>query len=395
MPWTIVDRVRQRRRFVALVLRGRGSFAALCRQCGISRPTGYKWWRRFRRDGGCGLRDRSTRPLRAAGLAARWCGKVLALRRRFPSWGAPKLRAYLQRLVPRASLPAVCTLGRWMRQVGEVRRRVRRARPGPRVPALVEPRARRPNDCWTMDFKGSFRTADGRRVLALTVRDEASCYVLAVRQLHAPSEAAVRLVCVRLFRRYGMPRAMRVDNGAPFGGSGPLGLSRLSVWWWRLGVQVRFSRRACPQDNAAHEQMHRVLKRETAQPPAVHGSAQQRRFDRWRRRYNEVRPHQRLGQRCPCEYYRPSMRAYPARRREWRYPSSWAVLRPADNGRAWWGERQRMIGRAFAGERLGLRPLRAGAVAVYLGPLLIGTLHFSDQAGLRPARWSRSRRRHL
>lgn len=286
MPWTTVDRVQQRRRFVAWVLQGQRSFAAVCRQCGISRACGYKWWRRFRREGARGLRDRSSRPRVATSLAARWSARVLAVRRRFPSWGAPKIRAYLQRCSPRGKLPAVGTLGRWLRRAGRVRPRICRARRGPRVPAPAAARVQRPNDCWTMDSKGTFRTGDGRGVRALTVRDAVSGFVLAVRHLARPSEAAVRAVCRRLFRRHGLPRAVQVDNGTPFGGTGPLGLSRLSAWWLRLGVQVRFSRRACPQDNAAHEQMHRVLRRETARPPAPNVLAQQRRFDRWRRRYD-------------------------------------------------------------------------------------------------------------
>jgi hypothetical protein len=210
--------------------------------------------------------------------------------------------------------------------------------------------------------------------------------VLVVRAVRQPSERIVRRVLTGLFQRYGLPRTIRVDNGAPFGGCGALGLSRLSVWWLRLGLRVEFSRPACPQDNAAHEQMHRVLKAETARPPAANARAQQQRFVRWYWTYDYHRPHASLDQRPPASRYRPSRRPWPGRLPAWCYPATWAVLCPGANGRAWWADRQRFIGRAFVGERLGLRPRAHGVVQVYLGPHLIGTLHPGDLAGLRPAR---------
>jgi hypothetical protein len=243
-----------------------------------------------------------------------------------------------------------------------------------------------PNDVWTIDFKGAFRTQDGRRVFALTVRDAASHYVLAVWHVPRPDDAAVRAVFIRLFRRYGLPRAIQMDNGAPFGGCGALGLSRLSVWWLRLGLQLKFSRPACPQDNPAHEQMHGVLKAETTRPPSANLRAQQRRFERWRHLYNHVRPHAALANQSPGEHYRPSSRRYPLKLPNWSYPANTATLCPGANGLAWWQRRQRMIGRAFVGERLALFPISDRCTQVHLGPFLIGTLYADDAAGLRPAR---------
>ena len=157
----------------------------------------------------------------------------------------------------------------------------------------------------------------------------------------------MRQVLTGLFRRYGLPRTIRVDNGTPFGGCGALGLSRLSVWWLRLGLRVEFSRPACPQDNGAHEQMHRVLKAETARPPAANARAQQRRFARWCWIHNYHRPHAALDQQTPASHYRPSPRPWPGRLPTWCYPARWTVLRPGANGRAWWADRQRVFGRAF------------------------------------------------
>lgn len=390
MPWKVTETRSARRRFVAAVLDQKQGFAAACWAAGISRQCGYKWWRRFRRDGQAGLQDRSHRSRRTEALWKRWGERVLRLRRCHRTWGGPKLHGYLRRRHPRAALPSVSTITRWLAAAGLSRRRIRRARSGPRVAAPVVVPALGPNDVWTVDFKGSFRTQDGRRVFALTVRDAASHYVLVVQHVPKPDDHRVRAVFARLFRRYGLPRAIQMDNGAPFGSPGPLGLSRLSVWWLRLRIQLKFSRPGCPQDNPAHEQMHGVLKAEATRPPSTNPRAQQRRFERWRYLYNHVRPHEALAHCPPCERYRPSTRPYPAALPHWVYPPHTAILCPGANGRAWWQRRQRMIGRAFAGEQLALLPITDHCTHVHLGPFLIGTLHHDDPAGLRPARWTRT-----
>jgi putative transposase len=393
MPWNECDRATARWNFVQAVLAQRASFAAVCRQHGISRECGHKWWRRFRQGGRPALHERTRQPQRAARQQCRWQRRLLALRRRQPTWGPHKLHWLLRQQHPRARVPAVRTLGRWLTAAGLVRRRVRRSPPGPQVPSPAPPTATRPNDLWTLDFKGAFRTADGTRLLPLTVRDAASRCVLAVRHLRHPSDRAVRRVLTGLFRRLGLPRAVQVDNGAPFAGCGARGLSTLSVWWLRLGLQVVFTRPGCPQDNGAHEQMHRVLKAETARPPAANARTQQRRFTRWCRHYNEQRPHAALGQRTPASCYRPSPRPLPAALPVWSYPPDWLRVRPSTRGQVWWEQRQRMFGRAFAGEWLGVRLRRGGWAEVYLGPHLLGRLHRDDRAGLRAARTRPLKRR--
>jgi putative transposase len=389
MPWknpeSVPPRV-ARWRFVQACLAGGEAFAALCRRFGVSRPTGYKYWRRFLTHGRAGLAARVRGPRRTAARWRRWRREVLALRRRWPTWGARKLRWRLRQRHPHGALPAARTLGRWLRAAGVVARRRQRHRRGPRLPALPRTVARRANDVWTLDFKGRFRTGDGRRVEPLTVRDLASRYVLAVQAVRAPSVPVVRAQLLRLFRRHGLPRALWIDNGAPFGGSGALGLSRLSVWWLRLGLRVEFSRRGRPQDNAAHEQMHRVLKAETARPPAGTLAAQQRRFGRWRHDYNHRRPHEALGLRPPARRYRPSPRRCPRTLPPLVYPAHWVVRRVAASGRIQWGRRPRVIGVAFAGERIGLRLRHGGRHEVWLGTHLLGWLLANDLAGLRPAR---------
>lgn len=233
-----------------------------------------------------------------------------------------------------------------------------------------------------MDFKGWFRTGDGLRVEPLTVRDLYSRYVLLVKHVSAQSDAVVRRLVARLFREEGLPEVIRFDNGPPFGGIGPLGLARLSVWLLQLGVQVEFSRPAHPQDNAAHEQMHGILKKETANPPAATRPQQQRRFDSWRRLYNHHRPHESLGMRVPAQLYR---RRWNGRLPPWKYAPHSILRRVSHGGWISWHARRRLIGRAFAGQTIAL-VAHDEHHRVHLGPHLIGTLHAADPGGIRPAR---------
>ncbi len=386
MPWKNDSCAQQRWQFVCAVAAGREHFTAACRRFRISRQTGYKWWRRFRSEGGAGLRERSRRPRRRRTQRARWWPRLQQWRRRHPLWGARKLRWALVAAWPRQRVPAVRTLHRWLAAAGLVRVPQRRARRGPLRAKPARLAARRPNDVWTVDFKGRFQTLDGTRLEPLTVRDLASRYGLALRVLPATDEAHVRRALHALFRRHGLPRAIRVDNGPPFGGQGPRGLTRLSAWWLRLGLRVEFGRPACPQDNAAHEQWHGVLAAETTRPAAPTPAAQQRRFDRWLRAYNERRPHEALGMRVPAAVYRRSRRRL-RRLRTSRYPRGWPVLRVDAKGRGWWHGRARLLGRAFAGLRLGLKPSGPDRWQVYLERHFLGLLVARDAAGLRAVRW--------
>jgi hypothetical protein len=237
-----------------------------------------------------------------------------------------------------------------------------------------------------LDFKGWFRTQDGTRVEPLTVRDLKSCFLLDVRLLPNQSDTQARRALRRLFQRHGLPRVIRVDNGPPFGGVGPLGLSRLSVWWRRLGIRIEFSRPARPGDNAAHEQMHRIYQAEVADAPTLQPSTQQRRSDRWRQQYNHVRPHQGLGERTPAQGYHPSPRRLPQHLPAWVYPTTWLPRRVSADGRLFWQGRQRFIGRAFGGEIIGLKTIQPGLWKIFLGSDLLGVLHQKDKGrSLRPA----------
>lgn len=387
MPWKEVLVSEARARFVLACREKAQSFGLLCQRFGISRKSAYKWLKRYRQGGVRALGDASRRPhQQAKAYRSFWRERLRRARQARPHWGPKKLRRQLQKAFPASQrVPAVSTLGRWLAQSNLVGKRKRRARPGPRLAWRGLRVARRCNEVWSMDFKGWFRTGDGRRCEPLTVRDVHSRFVLAVVVLPNQSDAAVRQALGPVFRRYGLPKVLRVDNGGPFGSKGALGLSRLSVWWLRLGIGVEFIRPAHPQDNGAHEQMHRILKAETAAPPAQTLRAQRRRIAAWIECYNTERPHEALGQQVPAHFYRPSARRLPRRLIEARYPGSWKVRRVRNRGHIKWQGRERFVGRAFVGELVGLKKMAQGSHEVYLQRHLLGVLYGEDLAGMRPA----------
>ncbi len=390
MPWKIISLVGARQRLVELMLARRQTLQTLCRRFGVSRKTAYKWLARFRRRGALGLRDHSRRPrCSPQRLASHWVKAIQHWRRRRPHWGARKIRHRLRQIFPRRRVPCARSIHRCLQRLGRVRPHPRRARKGPLLPAPGLTRPTRPNQVWTVDFKGWFRTADGQRQEPLTVRDLFSRYGLCVRLLPNQDDPRVRQVFQRLFRQRGLPRIIRVDNGSPFAGTGALGLSRLSVWWLRLGIRVEFTRRARPGDNAGHEQFHGCYQREVVAEGGPQRRLMQRRSDRWLTSYNHDRPHEALGQRTPAEVYRPSQRPYPNGLPPLVYPKAWAVRRVRNRGHIKWQGRLRFIGRAFVGQSLGLKWSSDHHWEVYLGRQLIGQLHAKDPGGLRPARWHR------
>lgn len=376
----------QRIQFCQEASQSHRSFAAVCRAFRIARQTGYKWWQRYKSKGIAGLAEQSRRPRRCPfQLRPHWIERIRQTRHRFPRWGAKKIRAWLQREFPRAHKPAVSSIGRVLRRLHLSHPRPRR----PHGPLRTWPsfrRARQPNEVWTVDFKGSFRTADGVRCEPLTVRDLYSRYGLCVCILPDRSEPQVRRQFVRLFRRYGLPHTIHCDQGGPFGSAGPAHLSRLSAWWISLGITMEYSRRARPGDNAAHEQWHRELKAETARPPAATLALQQTRSQRWVRLYNQLRPHESLGQRTPAQRWRKSRRRYQGILPP-RYPKAWLLRRVQLRGEIYWRGGVRFVSEALWGYQVALRPRRKGVWQVYFYRLLVGELHEPDQSPLRPAQY--------
>jgi len=387
MSWKAYSLLEARERFVQAALRGRKSVAQLCTEAGISRKTGFKWLARFRKGGPAALHNRSRRPKGCPRQTRRcWVREIVRWRTRHPSWGAKKIYARLRQRHRRAHLPRVRTIAYWLARLKFVRRRRSWARRGPQVARAGLRPAQAPNDVWTVDFKGWFRTRDGQRVDPLTVRDLFSRFILGIRLLRHRHEP-VQQYFQQLFKRYGKPKGIRVDHGPPFAGDGALDLSRLSAWWLRLGIEVDFTRRAHPQDNGAHEQMHRVYKAEVARAPAATPRSQQWCTSRWVSYYNRQRPHEALGQRVPASLYRKSRRTYRKLPSRLVYPRRWRKRRVIASGHVGWRGRLRVIGRAFAGQDVGFKLISEGVHEVYFGAYLIGVLVDTDPGGMRPASW--------
>jgi Integrase core domain. len=266
-------------------------------------------------------------------------------------------------------LPAERTLQRWLATAGLTRRRLWRRHVVLQRGVAPTP-ARHSNHVWTIDLKGWFRTHDGSKIEPLTVRDLASRFVLCTQPLASRGEPTVRRVCARLFRRYGRPRVIRCDRGAPFFGDGPHGFTRLSLWWWRLGIRVEFVRRGRINNNA-HEQMHAVLQAELV--IAATPIAQARALARWRKRYNEARPHDALGLRTPASLYRPRPTPLPDLHVP-TYPAAWLVRPVRRSGGIYLPGWRGTIGRAFGGLPVGLKPIGPQSYHVYFGTLLLGEL---------------------
>ncbi len=388
MSWKELTCVVRRLKFVKLALKAQQSMSQLCRRFGMSRKSGYKWIARFEREGPRGLRDRACRPHGSPRrISSGWLKRIRGLRRRHRSWGSRKLAARLRKEYPGEAVPCARTIGKWLRRMKLSRRQRRRYPRGPQLKAGGLSVARRSNQVWTVDFKGWFRTANGQRVEPLTVRDLFSRYLLKVCLLKDQRWEPVRRIFLRLFRENGYPTVIRCDNGRPFGSKGPQGLTCLSAWWTVLGIRVEFIAPGHPEQNGAHEQMHRVLKAETTQRVSRHLRAQQRRTDRWVGVYNRIRPHEALGQRAPAEVYCP--RPVAPRSAVVSYPKSWAVRRVRTNGEIRWQGRKRFVGEAFVGYPVGLKRNGSDRWAVYFGNLLIGDLRHSDAGGMRPARYVR------
>jgi putative transposase len=388
MTWKKLSGVMRRLQFVKLASQAQRSMTQLCREFGYSRRVGYKWLGRFESDGLRGLQDRSKRPHSCPSQVSRkWVTQIRRLRRRHWSWGSRKVAASLRQQHRSGRIPSVRTISRWLKRVGlnrQVRRRTRRGPPLKRRPLTV---ARRSNQVWTVDFKGWFRTQDGRRVEPLTVRDLFSRYLLSIRLLPDQRWEPVRREFLRLFGRCGYPTAIRVDNGSPFGSTGPAGLSRLSAWWTGLGIRVEFIEPGHPEQNGGHEQMHRIYKAEATRPASRHLRAQQRRTDRWRKTYNQVRPHEALGQKAPAQIYHRGRSGL--RQPKLRYPMGWPVRRVRSNGQIKWQGKKRFVGEAFVGYAVALRPPSAGRSEVYFANVLIGEIWEKDLSGMRPARQAR------
>jgi transposase InsO family protein len=362
----------ERVKFIARHLQNEEPFAGLCEDAGISRKTGYKWVERYEEGGVRALVDHSRAPRsHPHAVSAAAIDAIVAVRRRHPRWGPRKLLAVLRRHEASRTWPVASTVGELLRRRGLVRPRRRRRYSAPYAERLREYAA--PNAIWCADFKGHFAVEDAR-CHPLTIMDGFSRYLLRCQALTRPVFAQTRLVFESAFREFGLPETIRTDNGAPFSTLAAGGLSRLAVWWIRLGIRPERIVPGRPDQNGRHERMHSTLKAETARPPRRSWRAQQRAFETFRREYNDERPHEALADATPASRYVPSGRAYPSQLPPLEYPGHFRVERAYPNGVISFRETQWYLTNCLGGELVGLEEVDDDRWKVYFGPIELGVL---------------------
>ena len=351
MPWKECHVMDEWLRFVARLLEGE-KMAPLCAEFGISRKTGYKIFDRYKDCGVTAFTDRSRRPYRQANrLPAPIEATIVRLKREYPGWGAPKIREKLRQQVTGLHLPAISTVHAVLDRHGLVHRR-RHRRPEPSPTALSRPTE--PNALWCADYKGEFMLGNRRYCYPLTITDFASRYLLTCEALSTTQETFAFTAFDRTFREFGLPRAIRTDNGLPFAAPTALyRLSKLAVWWLRLGIQIERIQPGQPQQNGRHERMHRTLKAEATKPAAANVLQQQARFDAFVARYNDERPHQALGMKVPADVYARSPRLYRGLE-DLTYPFHDATFTVTHCGRICFHGRKINLSHVFAGQNVGV-----------------------------------------
>jgi transposase InsO family protein len=363
----------QRTQFIADHLRNGLSITELCALYGVSRKTGYKWIDRYVRHGPAGLEEASRRPRRSPNQTSEdIVSAILDARRRHPRWGGKKLLALLHKRHPRWPLPGRSTACDILSRHGMVPRQRRRRRVG--HPGKPTSQVLAPNDVWSADYKGQFRTGDGRYCYPLTVADGFSRYLLGCQALTSTASDEAKPIFTRLFQEYGLPRRIRSDNGVPFATTTLARLSKLSAWWVRLGILPELIEPGRPDQNGRHERMHRTLKAETTRPAAGSLAAPQRRFNVFREEFNHERPHEALDQETPAACYESSPRAMPDRLPPLEYPDRFEVRYVSANGGIRWNSRWVNGSTVCVGEYVGLDEIEDGIWNIYFGPLRLGRL---------------------
>jgi transposase InsO family protein len=377
MPFKETSRMEERIRMFLEYESGNWSVSELCRRHGVCRDTFYEWRKRRQSDDPDWFRDRSHAPLQCRQTTDEAIAeKVIAARRRFPYLGPRKLLALLDRQAPEVDWPAASTIGSILQRAGLVSPVKRRRRPldqrRPCTPVTG------PNDEWSVDFKGWFRTRDQCRIDPLTLADSHSRFLIELK-IVAPTTEGVRPCFERAFREHGLPRAIRCDNGSPFGSRGAGGLTKLSAWWMKLGIIPHFIHPASPQENGRHERMHRTLKAQTSTPPAANAGEQQTRFDTFREHYNKERPHEALGQRPPAETYTVSPRAMPDHEQDPWYDADHQTRRVRSSGEIKLNGELIFISEALVDQLVGIAELETGDHVVRFCGLDVGLI---DRRGL-------------
>jgi transposase InsO family protein len=372
MPWETTNVIEGRIKLVMAYLARQVTMTSLCIKYAVSRKTAYKWVAKYLSVGLEGLGDRSRAPRGGRHWTRRSTAELIVeLRRAHPRWGARKILARLEQRYPKRRWPGDTTAHDILRRAGLVKKPRTRARWREQQGRSVE--VTRPNALWTIDFKGQFRTLDGRYCYPLTVVDAYSRKILGCFALASPTFEATWAAMDKLFSIYGLPDAIHSDNGEPFASRSPAGISRLSVRFIRLGIRVERSRPGKPQDNGSHERMHRTLKEEATNPPEANLAQQQIRFDAFVTEFNDERPHEAHGQRQPSRLYRVSRRLNPRERADPQYPATFRTRRVTVRGNIKWNARLIFISEVLISERVGLVE-DDGQWLVYFGSVVLGRI---------------------
>jgi putative transposase len=373
MPWKQVLPMNEKVRFITDYLNGVFTFTELCERYEISRKTGYKWVDRYVENGASGLEDRARTPRHSPRkTSAAMEAAILEVRRKHPNWGASKILTILERQRQPGTLPGRTTVTKILTQNGCVtarRKRVHRAHPG-----KPDTLATAPNQLWSADFKGQFKTLDGVYCYPLTITDAWSRYILSILALPSTALKATQAEFRRVFQTYGLPERIRTDNGTPFASIALGRLSTLSIWWIRLGIRPDLIEPGHPQQNGRHERMHRTLKADTTRPPEANMAAQQQRFDAFRQEFNDVRPHEALQQATPASVYTTSAKKFPDTLKTLDYPPHYEVRIVSTNSGIRWKNQWVSVSHLLAGEPIGLEEVDTGLWDVWYGPIWLGRL---------------------
>ena len=379
MPWKETCRMVERMKFIeALNERAEEEFFRdICREFGIAPKTGYKWVDRFEAGGAEGLKDRRSRPRRSPQrIAEELASAIVELRKEHPRWGPKKLRAKLEEARPEQKWPACSTIGDLLTERGLVHHRRRRAQMPRHLRPLSEPLL--PNDLWCADYKGHFTMGNGRECYPLTMTDGASRYLLKCEGMEQPRYEPTRRHFELAFREFGLPWRIRTDNGPPFASVGIGGLSALSVEWVKLGIELERIEPGHPEQNGSHERMHRTFGEEVEVQEDV--VTQQRELDRFRHGFNDVRPHEALGQRTPASSYCRSLRPYPAELRVPEYADM--DVRWVHHARIKWRGHELVLGRVLENEPVGLRQVGENCWDLFYADVPLGAV-VETASGLR------------
>lgn len=383
MPWKITEPMIEKEQFITLARSGRFTISELCRDYGISRKTGHKYLKRYEELGLAGLKDRSRRPAGSPWATTDRVEKLILIERKnHTTWGPKKIRDRLLKIHGVEQPPNESTIGSILNRHGLTQKRKRRGgvyRVHPEhltVPV-------RANHVWTFDYKGWFVLQDGQRCDPLTVCDRFSHYVIGCQGRENQQFKGTLMACKRLMRYHGLPEIIRVDNGTPFASMALGGLSQLSVWWIEQGIRVEFMKPASPQENGSHERMHRDLKAEATKPPSANMAAQRKRFERWRKEYNNERPHEALDMLRPAEIYRPSVRRL-GEKDKMRYPEGYQIKRVSASGHITYEGSNFYMSEIYSGSRVGLYENEAGITELHFANLHLGNLEFNNGDSWRP-----------